>query len=76
MTVLAYELIKQIYMYNNIFVINRSDLYAQLSPVCSVVGGIMAQEIIKAASQKHAPLNNLFTFNPATSCGVILKLGY
>lgn len=55
---------------------HRSDLYAQLSPVCSIVGGIMAQEIIKAASQKHAPLNNLFTFNPVTSCGVILKLGY
>ncbi|TGZ51062.1 SUMO-activating enzyme subunit 1 [Temnothorax longispinosus] len=54
----------------------ESDLYAQLSPVCSIVGGVMAQEIIKAASQKHAPLNNLFTFNPATSCGVILKLGY
>ncbi|KAL6265317.1 SUMO-activating enzyme subunit 1 [Pogonomyrmex barbatus] len=54
----------------------EGDLYAQLSPVCSIVGGVMAQEIIKAASQKHAPLNNLFTFNPVTSCGVILKLGY
>lgn len=66
-----------IYFYNvwHIFS-NRSDLYAQLSPVCSIVGGVMAQEIIKAASQKHAPLNNLFTFNPITSCGVILNLGY
>jgi len=45
------------------FLYHRSDLYAQLSPVCSIVGGVMAQEIIKAASQKHAPLNNLFTFN-------------
>ncbi|KYQ46491.1 SUMO-activating enzyme subunit 1 [Trachymyrmex zeteki] len=54
----------------------EGDLYGQLSPVCSVVGGIVAQEIIKAASQKHAPLNNLFTFNPDSSCGVILKLGY
>ncbi|KOX73771.1 SUMO-activating enzyme subunit 1 [Melipona quadrifasciata] len=30
----------------------ESDLYAQISPVCAIVGGIMGQEIIKAVSQK------------------------
>lgn len=53
----------------------RSDLYAQISPACAIVGGIMAQEIIKAVSQKGTPHNNLFVFNPDTLCGKILKLG-
>ncbi|XP_066591258.1 SUMO-activating enzyme subunit 1 [Prorops nasuta] len=52
------------------------DLYAQVSPVCAILGGIMGQEIIKAVSQKEAPHNNLFIFNPETLCGKILKLGY
>ncbi|XP_072755411.1 SUMO-activating enzyme subunit 1 [Anoplolepis gracilipes] len=72
----AAAIIKKYELENKIDYLIESDLYAQLSPVCSIVGGVMAQEIIKAASQKHAPINNLFTFNPTTSCGVILKLGY
>ncbi|XP_043522570.1 SUMO-activating enzyme subunit 1 [Frieseomelitta varia] len=54
----------------------ESDLYAQISPVCAIVGGIMGQEIIKAVSQKGTPHNNLFTFNPDTLCGKILRLGH
>ncbi|XP_050444782.1 SUMO-activating enzyme subunit 1 [Cataglyphis hispanica] len=72
----ASAIIKKYELEDKIDHLVESDLYAQLSPVCSIVGGVMAQEIIKAASLKHAPLNNLFTFNPVTSCGVILKLGY
>ncbi|KAK0169020.1 hypothetical protein PV327_002769 [Microctonus hyperodae] len=52
------------------------DLYAQISPVCAIIGGVMAQEIIKAVSQKEPPHNNLFLFNPDTMCGKIVKLGY
>lgn len=58
------------------FVGYRSDLYAQISPVCAIVGGVMSQEIIKAVSQKGTPHNNLFVFNPDTLCGKILKLGH
>ncbi|XP_011160662.1 SUMO-activating enzyme subunit 1 [Solenopsis invicta] len=72
----AAAIIKKYELGDKIDCLMESDLYAQLSPVCSIVGGVMAQEIIKAASQKHAPLNNLFTFNPNTLCGAILKLGY
>ena len=32
-------------------------------PTCSIVGGFLSQEIIKALSRKGAPTNNLFFFN-------------
>lgn len=51
------------------------NLYSQISPVCAIVGGVMAQEIIKTVSQKQSPHNNLFVFNPDTMCGKILCLG-
>ena len=53
----------------------EGDVYAQISPVCAIVGGVMGQEIIKTVSQKGAPHNNLFIFNPDTLCGKILRLG-
>lgn len=53
----------------------EGDVYSQVSPVCAIVGGIMGQEIIKTVSQKGAPHNNLFVFNPDTLCGKILRLG-
>lgn len=59
-----------------LFVSRRGDLYAQISPVCAIVGGVMGQEIIKAVSQKEAPHNNLFLFDPDTHCGKILRLGH
>ncbi|KAF7393546.1 hypothetical protein HZH68_010365 [Vespula germanica] len=52
----------------------EGDLYGQISPICAIVGGVMSQEIIKAVSQKEAPHNNVFLFNPQTLCGKILKL--
>lgn len=54
----------------------KGDLYAQISPVCAILGGVMGQEIIKAVSQKEAPHNNLFLFDPDTHCGKILRLGH
>ncbi|KAF7993463.1 hypothetical protein HCN44_010058 [Aphidius gifuensis] len=54
----------------------ESDVYAQVSPVCAILGGVMGQEIIKAVSQKEPPNNNLFLFNPSTMCGKVLRLGY
>ncbi|XP_001607101.1 SUMO-activating enzyme subunit 1 [Nasonia vitripennis] len=52
----------------------NGDLYAQISPVCAIVGGVMGQEIIKTVSQKERPHNNLFIFNPNTLCGQVLRL--
>ncbi|XP_008555088.1 SUMO-activating enzyme subunit 1 [Microplitis demolitor] len=54
----------------------EGDLYAQTSPTCAIIGGIMGQEIIKTVSQKEPPHNNLFLFNPHTMCGKVVQLGY
>ncbi|XP_037090598.1 SUMO-activating enzyme subunit 1-like [Pollicipes pollicipes] len=43
----------------------------ELSPACAVVGGVLAQEVIKALSQKDKPLNNFFLFNGRNSEGVV-----
>ena len=51
-------------------------LFGELSPVCAVVGGVVAQEIIKAISNKDAPHNNYFFYNPMESCGVVETIGY
>ncbi|RZF48555.1 hypothetical protein LSTR_LSTR011170 [Laodelphax striatellus] len=50
-------------------------VFAQLSPVCAIVGGVLAQEIIKTVSQKDAPHNNMFFFNPNNHLGQIFCLG-
>ncbi|XP_015182981.1 PREDICTED: SUMO-activating enzyme subunit 1 [Polistes dominula] len=54
--------------------LSEENLYAQISPVCAIIGGVMSQEIIKAVSRKEAPHNNMFLFSPTTMCGQILKL--
>jgi len=51
-------------------------LFSELSPVCAIVGGVMGQEIIKAISNKDAPHNNFFFYNPLESCGVVETIGY
>jgi len=51
-------------------------LFAELSPVCAIVGGVLAQEVIKAISNKDAPHNNYFFYNPLESCGVVETIGY
>jgi len=51
-------------------------LFAELSPVCAIVGGVLAQEVIKAISNKDAPHNNYFFYNPEQSCGVVETIGY
>ncbi|XP_034171757.2 SUMO1 activating enzyme subunit 1 [Osmia lignaria lignaria] len=71
----ADKIIKKYDLENRINNLLEGDIYAQISPVCAIVGGIMSQEIIKAVSQKGAPHNNLFIFNPDTLCGKILRLG-
>lgn len=43
----------------------------ELSPVCAIVGGILGQEIIKAASQKNVPHNNFFFYDGNISVGYV-----
>lgn len=46
-------------------------VFNQISPVAAIVGGEISQEIIKTVSQKEAPHQNLFLFDPDTCCGFI-----
>lgn len=71
----AEEIIKKYELVDKINHLIEGDVYAQISPVCAIVGGVMGQEIIKTVSQKGAPHNNLFIFNRDTLCGKILRLG-
>ncbi|KAK2174456.1 hypothetical protein NP493_801g02066 [Ridgeia piscesae] len=45
--------------------------FAELSPVCAVVGGVLGQEIIKAVSQRDAPHNNFFFYNGVNGSGMV-----
>lgn len=55
---------------------SSSMVYGQLSPVCAIVGGVLAQEIIKAVSQKDPPHNNFFFFNTQDGAGVVECIGH
>ncbi|XP_069672220.1 SUMO-activating enzyme subunit 1 [Periplaneta americana] len=50
-------------------------VFAEVSPACAIVGGVMAQEIIKAVSQKEAPHNNMFFLNPTKNVGFVDCIG-
>lgn len=51
-------------------------VFGQLSPVCAIVGGVLAQEIIKAVSQKDLPHNNFFFFSTLDGAGVVECIGH
>lgn len=44
---------------------------SELSPVCAVVGGVLAQEVIKAISAKDRPYSNSFLYNGQQNTGII-----
>lgn len=48
-----------------------TSVFSQISPTAAVVGGVLAQEVIKVISKKEAPLCNVFLFDPDTCCGFI-----
>ncbi|XP_053658652.1 SUMO-activating enzyme subunit 1 [Anopheles marshallii] len=50
-------------------------VFAQISPVAAIVGGVVAHEIIKVVSQKERPHRNVFLFNPDTCCGFVDTIG-
>lgn len=46
-------------------------LFAQISPAVAVVGGVVAQEVIKVVTKMEAPHRNLFLFDPVTCAGYV-----
>ena len=44
---------------------------SELSPVCAVVGGVLAQEVIKAISAKDHPYLNSYLYNGQQDTGII-----
>ena len=46
----------------------------ELNPVCAVVGGIYAQEVLKSLSHKGACHNNTFTYDGYTGTGLVVQL--
>lgn len=50
-------------------------LFAQISPAVAVVGGVVAQEVIKVVTKMEAPHRNLFIFNPETCVGYVEAIG-
>ena len=48
----------------------------ELAPVCAIVGGVIASEVIKVISGKERPLNNTFIFegNPDMN-GYVMRIG-
>ena len=46
----------------------------EISPVCAVTGGMLAQDIIKAISGKNRPVDNWFFFDGATGVGREFRL--
>ncbi|ORX92994.1 SUMO-activating enzyme subunit 1 [Basidiobolus meristosporus CBS 931.73] len=44
---------------------------ADLTPVCAIVGGILAQEILKVLSAKELPVNNFFLYNGLDGTGLV-----
>ena len=51
-------------------------LFSELSPVAAIIGGVLGQEVIKVISNKDAPHNNFFLYNPLESCGVVETIGF
>uniref|UniRef100_A0A1A9ZY41 SUMO-activating enzyme subunit 1 n=1 Tax=Glossina pallidipes TaxID=7398 RepID=A0A1A9ZY41_GLOPL len=50
-------------------------VFSQISPSAAVVGGVLAQEIIKVVTKKEAPHRNVFLFDPETCCGFVETVG-
>lgn len=47
----------------------------ELAPVNAVVGGVLANEVLKSVSKRGEPVNNFFFFSLADNVGLIESLG-
>lgn len=46
----------------------------EFSPVCAVVGGMLAQDILKTLAAKEAPIANFFVFDGNTGGGTVCPM--
>lgn len=44
-------------------------IFGEVAPISSIVGGVIAQEVIKAVSHKEVPIHNVFLLDPFTYDG-------
>lgn len=51
------------------------DTWANFLPTCSILGGILAQEIIKLMTNVGSPINNFFVYSTRDFCGRSFLLG-
>ena len=47
----------------------------ELSPVCAVVGGMLAQDILKALAAREPPIANFFAFDGSVGTGSVSRMG-
>ncbi|KAH9949827.1 hypothetical protein B0H21DRAFT_687872 [Amylocystis lapponica] len=47
----------------------------ELSPACAVVGGMLAQDILKALAARESPIVNFFVFDGSTGGGTVCRMG-
>ena len=50
-------------------------IFGELSPIASIAGGVIAQDIIRAISEKDATIRNFFLFSGVTCNGVVESVG-
>lgn len=60
-------------MYHNLSQTSYST-QGQLAAVTAIVGGFMAQEVIRVASRKEKPFNNIFLFDGLNYKGDVMKI--
>lgn len=46
----------------------------EFSPVCAVVGGMLAQDILKALAAREAPIANFFVFDGRSGGGTVCRM--
>lgn len=51
------------------------DVFGHVSGAAAVVGGVIAQEVVKAVSQREPPHNNMYFFNPEQCVGFVELYG-
>lgn len=46
----------------------------EFSPVCAIIGGMLAQDILKALGGRDAPIANFFVFDGTVGGGTVCRL--
>ena len=50
-------------------------VFGEISPICAIVGGVLAQDVIRAISAKDTPIRNFFLFDGILCNGSIESVG-